>query len=51
MIHQTNNIDEIVNLLISGEVVTIKDEHKTAVKKKLREIKKNCIIVLTQLKE
>ena len=51
MIHQTNNIDEIVNLLISGEVVMVKDEHKTAVQKRLREIKKNCTIVLSQLKE
>ena len=51
MIHQTNNIDEIVNLLISGEAVVVKNKYKTAVKKKLREIKKNCTIVLSQLKE
>lgn len=51
MIHKTDNIDEIVSLLISGEVVVVKDEYKTAVQKKLREIKKNCTIVLSQLKE
>lgn len=51
MIHKTDNIDEIVNLLISGEVVAVKDKHRTAVKKKIREIKKNCTIVLSQLKE
>ncbi len=51
MIHKTNNIDEIINLLIRGEVVIVKDEHTKEVQKRLREIKANCIIVLQQLKE
>jgi len=51
MIHKTNNIDEILNLLITGKVVLIKDEHKKEVQQRLREIKRNCTEVLTQLKE
>ena len=50
MIHQTNNIEEIVQLLINGELVVVKDEHKKEVQRRLREIKKNCTIVLSDMK-
>ncbi len=50
MIHQENNIEKIVQLLISGECVSVKDEHKKEVQKRLREIKNNCTVVLSQLK-
>ena len=43
---------EIINALISGETVSIKDDNQAKeVQLKLREIKKNCTIVLSQLKE
>jgi uncharacterized protein YlzI (FlbEa/FlbD family) len=50
MIHKTNNINEIVNLLINGEDVVVRDEHKKEVQRRLREIKNNCTIVLSQFK-
>ena len=50
MIHQTNDIDKIVQLLIHGECVHVKDEQKKEVQKRLIEIKKNCSIVLSQIK-
>jgi hypothetical protein len=44
-------MEEIIKKLISGETVSIKDEQtKKEVQKRLREIKKNCTIVLSQLK-
>ena len=50
MIHQINDIEKIVQLLIKGECVHVKDEQKKEVQKRLREIKKNCTIVLSQMK-
>jgi len=44
-------MEEIIKKLIGGETVSIKDEQtKKEVQKRLREIKKNCTIVLSQLK-
>ena len=41
-----------VEILINGGTTTIPDEEvKTAVQKRLREIKNNCTTVLSQLKE
>jgi hypothetical protein len=43
---------EIVERLINGQTVSILDtEQKKEVQKKLREIKKNCSICLSQLNE
>lgn len=42
---------EIVQQLIQGETAVVKDEQIKEVQKQLRLIKKNCSIVLTQLKE
>ena len=50
MIHQTNDIQKIIELLINGECVQVKDEQKKEVQKRLREIKKNCTVVLSQIK-
>ena len=45
-------IEDKVQILINGGTTTITDEGvKIAVQKRLREIKKNCTEVLTQLKE
>lgn len=45
-------VEDKVQLLINGKTTTITDkEVKIAVQKRLREIKKNCTEVLTQLKE
>lgn len=44
------NIEEIVQLLINGKVVIVNDEQKKEVQKRLREIKNNCIICLSQFK-
>ena len=44
-------IEEIIIKLISGETAQIKSHQKTEVQKRLREIKRNCILCLTQLKE
>lgn len=38
-----------ISLLIQGEIVQVPDELKQQVKERLREIKKNCNIVLSQL--
>jgi uncharacterized protein YlzI (FlbEa/FlbD family) len=44
--------EQIVQLLINGECVVITDDSQAKeVQKRLREIKKNCTEVLTQLKE
>lgn len=41
-----------VEILINGGTTTIPDDEvKTAMQKRLREIKSNCTIVLSQLKE
>lgn len=44
------NVEQLVQQLINGETVYIKDEQKKEVQKRLREIKKNCTIVLSQFK-
>lgn len=45
-------IEGKVQILINGGTTTITDEGtRKAVQKRLREIKKNCTEVLTQLKE
>lgn len=51
MIHKTDNIDEIVTLLINGELVVLKDEHRAEVQKRLRKIKSNCTEVLRQIND
>lgn len=44
--------EEIINKLINGEIVQITDENQAKeIQKRLREIKNNCTIVLSQLKE
>lgn len=45
------NIEEIIKLLINGDTAQVKSHQKKEVQKRLREIKKNCTIVLSQLKE
>ena len=45
------NIEDIITALINGEVAQVKSHQKKEVQKRLREIKKNCTIVLTQMKE
>lgn len=48
----TKLVEDKVQRLINGEVVNVPtDEVKIAIQKRLREIKKNCTIVLSQLKE
>jgi hypothetical protein len=42
--------DELVSALIKGETVVVRDRFLPAVTKKLREIKKNCTITLSQIK-
>lgn len=44
------NLQDAIKILINGGVTTIPDEHKKDVQKALREIKNNCTIVLSQLK-
>lgn len=45
-------VEDKVQILINGGDTQITDESiKIAVQKRLREIKKNCTIVLTQIKE
>lgn len=44
------DIEQIVGLLISGKIAIVNDELKKDVQKRLREIKKNCTIVLSQFK-
>ena len=51
MAHRTDNIDEIVDLLIKGELVVVKDEHRAEVQRRLREIKSNCTEVLRQFRQ
>lgn len=43
-------IEIIVRTLITGGTVSVPDEVKKDVQKRLREIKKNCSIVLSQFK-
>jgi hypothetical protein len=43
--------EEGIKLLIQGEIVSVSDEYKEQTKKRLREIKKNCTIVLSQLND
>ena len=42
--------EEIVNKLINGETVSVPQTQEKEVQKRLREIKKNCTIVLSQMK-
>lgn len=42
--------NEIIQILIDGETVVVPDNQKDEVRKRLREIKKNCTIVLSQFK-
>lgn len=45
-------IDEVLSTLINGETVWgLTPEQEKEVQKRLREIKKNCTIVLRQLKD
>jgi hypothetical protein len=46
-----NSIETIIKELIKGNTIIVQDEQVKEVQKQLREIKKNCIEVLTQLKE
>ena len=46
-----NTENEIIEKLISGETVVVPDHMRKSIQKRLREIKKNCIIVLSQLNE
>lgn len=43
--------EDKVRSLINGETVRVNDEEVKYIQKRLREIKKNCTIVLSQLKE
>ena len=44
--------EQIVDLLINGQTVSIIDDNQAKeVRKRLREIKKNCSVVLSQMKE
>lgn len=43
-------VEKIVQSLINAQTVVIKDEIRPAVQKRLREIKKNCTEVLSQMK-
>jgi len=44
--------EKIIQKLINGETVFIQtNEHRKEIQARLREIKKNCTICLTQLKE
>lgn len=45
------NIDEIIQKLIIGEIAQVKSHQKAEVQRRLREIKKNCILCLSQIKE
>lgn len=42
--------DKLVSQLIDGETVAVHDRYLAAVTRKLREIKKNCITTLSQIK-
>ena len=43
--------EEIIHKLINGETVSVLDDNQAReIQKRLREIKQNCIIVLSQLK-
>ena len=43
--------EEIIYKLINGETVSVLDDNQAReIQKRLREIKQNCIIVLSQLK-
>lgn len=44
-------IEDIVKELINGNTVVVKDEQLLEVRERLREIKANCSICLTQFKE
>jgi hypothetical protein len=46
-----NSIETIIKELIKGNTIIVQDEQVKEVQKQLREIKKNCTEVLTQLKE
>jgi hypothetical protein len=49
---QNKTVNEIVQILIFGGTVSILDKEKhKRVQKKLREIKNNCGIVLSQMRE
>ena len=44
--------EEIIHKLINGETVSVLDDNQAReIQKRLREIKQNCIIVLSQLNE
>lgn len=44
--------EQIINKLINGETVSVTDDNQAReIQKRLREIKQNCIIVLSQLNE
>jgi len=40
----------VIKKLINGETVLVKEEQRIEVRNKLRSIKKNCTIVLSQIK-
>ena len=46
----SNHTEVKIRSLINGDTVQIGDEEIDYIKKRLREIKKNCTIVLSQLK-
>lgn len=43
--------EKIIQQLINGNTAVVKDEHKAEVQKRLREIKKNCTLVLSQMRD
>ncbi len=43
--------EEGIKLLIQGETIIVPDEFKQQVKERLREIKKHCTTVLSQLND
>lgn len=43
-------INEIIELLITGDTVKVEDHQRAEVQRRLRDIKKNCTIVLSQIK-
>lgn len=43
--------EKIIQELINGNTVVVRDEQRAEVQKRLREIKKNCTIVLSQMRE
>jgi predicted DNA-binding antitoxin AbrB/MazE fold protein len=44
-------LEEGIKLLIQGETIIVPDEFKQQVKERLREIKKHCRTVLSQLND